>query len=227
MQIFWYKNLHYAIVQRVSSYVQARLHHLKIKSTMTETDLLIVQAAEQNQIDPAILLAVKKVEVGDNKGFLDDGRPTILFEGHVFYKLYNKKHPKTNPIKMEQRHPTIYYPYWLKKYYKGGAKEHDRLAEACRLDRLCGLQSASWGVGQIMGFNYKACGCSTVQEFVNAMYKSEESQIQLWINFLKSGKYLELLKAHNWEAFALAYNGPGQVKYYSRLLQVYYEKYTK
>jgi hypothetical protein len=35
-----------------------------------------------------------------------------------------------------------------------------------------------------MGFNFKACGCKSIQEFVNKMMDSEQSQLQLFVNYI-------------------------------------------
>jgi hypothetical protein len=35
-----------------------------------------------------------------------------------------------------------------------------------------------------MGFNFKVCGCKSIQEFVNKMMDSEQSQLQLFVNYI-------------------------------------------
>lgn len=194
---------------------------------MTEFDQTIMDVASQNQVDPIALLAVKKVEFADYPAFLEDGSPSIQFEGHIFYELYNKKHPKTNPINFEKKHPGIYYPYWLKKYYLKGLEEYDRLNKAIDLDKEVAPLSTSWGFAKLLGLDHKLCGCDTIKEFIFKVGKDEESQVQLWINYLKNKGLLELMEAHNWADLAIKYNGTHQAKYYTTLFQVYYEKYSK
>ncbi|MGA0525154.1 N-acetylmuramidase domain-containing protein, partial [Escherichia coli] len=53
--------------------------------------------------------------------------------------------------------------------YVGGAGEWDRLARAIEINRPAALESASWGLFQIMGFHWKLLGFASVQAFVNAM----------------------------------------------------------
>lgn len=188
----------------------------------------VVKIAKDNGLEPAVLLAVKYVEVGSSNGFYHDGRPVILFEGHIFYQQLKIRVSSIELQKLMAKYPTLIYPTWTNKYYQGGMKECDRLEAAAKINREAALMSCSWGLCQIMGFNYIQCGCKTIQEFVNAMYKSTDKQLELWVKFLKSGRYLEKLKKHDWEGFAKAYNGPGYKKNrYDTKLAEAYESYKK
>ena len=55
----------------------------------------------------------------------------------------------------------------------GGLKEYDRLERARAIHREAADSSASWGLAQIMGFNYQVSGCKSVSEFVEMMTESE------------------------------------------------------
>ena len=46
-------------------------------------------------------------------------------------------------------------------YGAGGAHQYERLAEAMSLDRRAALRSASWGIGQVMGFHAQVSGFQT------------------------------------------------------------------
>ena len=50
----------------------------------------IVTAAGRLQIEPCVLQAVCTVESSAN-GFLLSGRPTILFEGHIFWQQLKRR----------------------------------------------------------------------------------------------------------------------------------------
>src|SRR5579884_1549312 len=79
-------------------------------------------------------------------GYLPDRRPLILFERHIFSKqtggAFDAGHPAISSAKPGG--------------YAGGAKEYDRLGPAIVLNRHAALNSTSWGIGQVMGFNSKA-----------------------------------------------------------------------
>lgn len=50
------------------------------------TNEMIVALANGLGLEPALLKAVQLVEGAGRDGFLVDGRPQILFEGHIMYK---------------------------------------------------------------------------------------------------------------------------------------------
>jgi hypothetical protein len=187
----------------------------------------IIKLTEQDFSDCATSLncqiaAVRAVVAVESAGggFLPNGRPKILFEAKYFHKLTNGKYDKT--------HPNISSRVWNKNLYKGGAREWNRLNEALALDHNAALQSASWGLFQIMGANYKLCGFKTVDDFVAAMEKSEGEQLKAFINFVKSQKLDGFLRTRNWASFAKGYNGPGYKKnQYDVKLTNAYNKYAK
>jgi hypothetical protein len=126
---------------------------------------------------------------------------------------------------MCQDYPYIYYPRWTKKFYGTPKREHERLELASELDREAALMSASWGLFQIMGFNYDKCGCSNIQAFVNGMYLTTESQVRLACTFLKNSKLIPVINSHDWATFAKKYNGPGQINIYSQKLMNAYNNF--
>ena len=54
-------------------------------------------------------------------------------------------------------------------------------------------------------------------------YEGATQQLALFVKFVSRPPYLPALRAHNWAAFAKAYNGPGyaQNKYDSKLAAAY------
>src|SRR6266516_639425 len=98
-------------------------------------------------------------------GFLPDRRPKILFERHVFHRLTKGRF---DDGESSDSTPGGYGAL--------GAHQYDRLAIALANDRSAALQSASWGVGQIMGENYALAGFRDVESMVLAMSESEDRQ---------------------------------------------------
>jgi len=118
------------------------------------------------------------------------------------------------------------YAKWTRKGYGNQIVEIQRLDLAGSLDRDAALQSASWGAFQIMGFNYKLCGFNTVQEFINAMYKGEGTQLLAFINFVKSKKLDDELRDKDWAKFAYYYNGSGYaINKYDEKMKAAYIKF--
>lgn len=171
--------------------------------------------------DVATVKAVRQVETGKYDAFISPNVPPILFEGHIFWAQLKKK--GMSPEMYAASHPNVVYPKWDRSQYKGGIKEYDRLNEAEQIDTDCALMSASWGAFQIMGFNYAACGCDTVKDFVEEMCTDEASQLRLFARFINSQKLGKYLAKKDWAGFARRYNGPGykQNKYDTKLRDAY------
>lgn len=166
----------------------------------------ITKAAESLGVKPCAIQAVVDVE-SSGSGFLPDGRPKVLFEGHVFWKELKKR--GIDPAPLAAKHPNIVYPKWDKSQYKGGAAEWERLNCAALLNKEAALCSASYGLFQIMGFNHRAAGFDTVQAFVDAQKESEARQLQSFCAFMRSEGLVPFLLGLDWAGFARRYNGPG------------------
>lgn len=130
-------------------------------------------------------------------GFLQDRRPQILFERHWFHNLTHGKYDD-GYADISNKNPGGYV---------GGTGEYVRLEKAMGLDRGAALQSASWGIGQVMGFNYKVAGFTTVDAMVIAMVKDEDAQLLAMSNFIKGNNLAGALQRQEWASFALGYNG--------------------
>ena len=195
----------------------------KVQKFITENDFY--ELSKEYGIEVAALKAIFTVEAGGKSGFLkeDPNIPVTLEEGHIFYKYMQEKHK--NAAEIAKNYPTICYKSWTKRYYKTGLNEYKRYLKAAEIDEECAMLATSWGIGQCMGFNYKACGYNSVQEFVKAMYESERNQLLAMCNFIKSNnKMYKALQNKDFKTFASIYNGSGQVDYYGSKLKQAYEK---
>lgn len=168
----------------------------------------------------AALKAITEVESGGKGGFTKEGRPIALHEGHIFWK-YIKLYGGTPDNKGNE---DILYPNWTKEYYKTGDAEYELIDRAFKLNTKAALESSSLGMFQIMGFNYKLCGCKSPNEFWARSMASELEQIKMFAEFIKSSpKMLKALKDKDWVTFAKLYNGPeySKNKYDSKLSSAY------
>ena len=184
------------------------------------------QVAELLGCEPAALKAVQQVETGGRGGFFSPGRPAILFEGHIFWTQLKKR--GSNPEDYVKGNENILYPKWEKGHYKGGIGEYDRLEQARKINREAADASASWGMFQIMGFNYAACGEESIESFVRSMCESEFKQLLLTANFIKkNSQMLQALQARDWAVFAKCYNGPAYAQNrYDVKLEAAYQIYS-
>jgi hypothetical protein len=182
-------------------------------------------AAELIGCNIAAVMAVNAVE-SRGSGFLKDGRPKILFEGHIFWKQL--KAIGINPAQFQRGNEEILYPSWnlkaVRPFYN--MDQYLRLQKARAINRNAADLSASWGAFQIMGFNYKACGYKLVKDFVTAQ-DDEYSQLKCFCNYIKN-QHLDVNLIHlDWAGFARAYNGPEYTQnQYDAKLKRAYDKYN-
>lgn len=171
----------------------------------------IEELAAEYALPVCNLLAVLRVEAG-RSGFLlhepAPARPKILFEAHIFYR-------ESGSIPVSKHDPDLSQPTWRqgRRYYEGGSDEWHRLDRAMVWDEIGALRSASWGLGQVMGFNHRAAGCATVQQFVVEAFSGERAQLRHMLNFIEANDLLGDLRAGRWSRFARGYNGPGYARH--------------
>lgn len=166
------------------------------------------KSAEKIGCEVAAVKAVAAVE-SNGSGFQSDGTPTILFEPHIFWKQLKAK--GINPEELLKKDPSlsdILYPVWGSKPYGKYSAQANRLERAVKINREAALMSASYGLFQIMGFNWKLCGVSSLQDFINAMYKNEDSHLDMFDDYIVNSGLSDELKNKDWKGFAASYNGP-------------------
>lgn len=164
----------------------------------------VIALAAKLRCEPAAIWAVCDVESAGG-GFLPDKRPKILYEAHIFGRLTGHK--------FDRSHPNVSAPSWNRALYGApGANQYERLHEAIGLDRNAALQSASWGMFQIVGMNFAICGFKTVEDYVAAMCDSEGAQLTAFGAFCAHQELDRALCIHDWTRFALGYNGPGEAE---------------
>lgn len=197
---------------------------------LTQRDLQ--RAADRLGVELAAIMAVNAVE-SRGHGFLDNGKPVILFERHVMYRRLKDlassgDDPSLNLgllAALAQTSPAIVNP--RPGGYAGGTAEHQRLALARQINDTVAIESASWGLFQLMGFHWQLLGYESAQAFAQAMATSEGAQLDAFVRFIEADPVLhKALKARRWADFAKRYNGPEYKKnLYDTKLQRAYEDF--
>jgi hypothetical protein len=187
------------------------------------THAAVLAAAAALDVDEASILTVTEVESGGD-GFLPDGRPTILFERHVMYQRLKGDDYDADGLAAQ-------YPNLVNKSrggYAGGAHEHARFRNACGIDPVCAIESASWGMFQIIGYHWQALGYASAQDFMACMQQSEGEQLDAFVRFVKADPALhKALKGRKWAEFARLYNGPAyKENLYDAKLARAYERHS-
>lgn len=180
----------------------------------------IISIALQFGFEPAALLAIAEIESGGRAFAMVDGRrePLIRFEGHCFDRLLSDEKrvraraaglasPKAGAIV----NPATQAARW-------------RLLErASRIDRKAAHESASWGLGQVMGLHWAWLGFSGVDDLVAEARFGAAGQARLMARYLEKSGLATAMAARDWEAVARGYNGPGYRKssYHLKLAAAY------
>lgn len=170
----------------------------------------IIAVANSLGVEPAAMKAVIDVEAA-GEGFDKQGRPTILFEPHIFWKQLTSINYITKRNELRKSYPGILSPTWDKNLYRIG-NSYDKLAKGSELHWEAAHNSCSWGLGQIMGFNAISIGYPSLKEFIDDMYESEAKQLKAMGMFLKANGLISKLKAKDWAGFARGYNGSAYKK---------------
>lgn len=172
---------------------------------LTESDF--AEAARQLGCDVAAIKAAAEVE-SQGRGFLSDGRPTILFEAHVFDRLTGGKHR----WQRDRYGVPLAVPQWDRSLYgAAGAHQYERLEDAMALDERAAVMACSWGMFQIMGFNFGALGMPDVDTLVEFMDSTDEARehLDLFVRYILVNGLDDELRSLDWRGFSRQYNGPG------------------
>lgn len=177
---------------------------------MTLIDCDYKVAARRLRCDEASIRSVTDVEAR-GAGFLYDDdakewRIKILFERHIMYRLLNKKNGRDKALAQVYANPDVVNT--RPGGYSGGNAEHARLEKARRIDKDLGLESASWGMFQIMGFHWERLGFKSAVDYVLTVSKGEPEQLEAFCRFIETDhRLLNAIRTGDWALFAEVYNG--------------------
>ncbi|HEX8193547.1 MAG TPA: N-acetylmuramidase family protein [Allosphingosinicella sp.] len=164
------------------------------------------RVAAELGVSPKLIMAVRKVEAP--RGPFDDaGRPSILYEKHVFSRATGHRFDKSHPI--------LSAPKWQPGTYGPFSAQYGKLADACALDPDAAFQACSWGAFQVLGENAKSLGYASAFDMALALTESEEAHLECFIRFVRTKKLLDALRAakpgnpESCVAFVKGYNGAG------------------
>lgn len=175
------------------------------------------RGAQKIGCEVAVLQAVTAVEAR-GRGFDDKNRPIILPEPHVFYRNLPL------PARSEAVNQRLAYSAWKPGAYPATQDaRYDRLAKMIAIDESAALAACSWGIGQVLGENFKVCGLITPQELVLKCLASEGGQLDVMVAFILGSGAAKFLRSKEFEKFAFTYNGAGYAKnlYHKKLEQAY------
>ncbi len=190
----------------------ARLTNLKA-AAITEDDYARAAAALGHGVTVGHMKASKIVEAP--RGAFDDaGRPSILFERHVFARNTNPKG------KFNSSSPLLSA---VRGYGPGGygsfSGQYKKLEAAYKLDPEAAFEACSWGAFQVLGENAVSLGYESARDMAMQLAESEAAHLDSYVRFIKvNGLAEELGRCKPGEPdscipFVQAYNGDGFRKF--------------
>lgn len=187
----------------------AALHGYDTSRYLKRQDLQ--QAADRLGVPLASVMAVNQVE-SRGEGFATNGGPVILFERHVMHaRVQANGLSEAEADALAAKHPALVNR--KSGGYIGGTAEHQRLAQAQQIHAASALESASWGLFQIMGYHWQRLGYHDAQHFADTMALSEAAQLDAFVTFIETDPALhKALKGKKWTEFARRYNGPNYAR---------------
>lgn len=141
-------------------------------------------------------------------------RPLILFEPHIFYRR----------LKGDERDRAVaaglaYSSQGKKPYPKTQAERWEQIEKAALINADEAYQSASYGVGQVMGYHWKALGFESLQALLDTMFAGVEGQIDVMLRYCRVNHLIDDLRDGRWLSLARGYNGPKYAQSYAAKLQ--------
>ncbi|MFT4244083.1 MAG: N-acetylmuramidase domain-containing protein [Candidatus Woesearchaeota archaeon] len=181
---------------------------------------MLVELSKEHDIELAKLQAFVEIESKGNP-FLGNDHPTVRFECHIYN---DPNRGEDFPLQSSPRVPCT-----IDEESGFSTITHETNYQAFKSayndNSQRAIYSSSFGVGQVMGFNYKRAGYSSIDEFYEAM-SSEAEQVRAMLNFILTDSTLlrELQSSNtNWETVAYRYNGVNYMKnnYHNQLRENY------
>ncbi|MEW5506185.1 MULTISPECIES: N-acetylmuramidase family protein [Pseudomonas] len=188
--------------------------------TLTDVDFQSAATALGSGISVNIIKAFATVESGGRSGFGPAQMPVIAYEGHIFRKYTQQKYDKAYPL-LSYAYREKAGPQW-KANNKTQAVAWQTLADAFKLNQEAALMSASYGMFQIMGFNFAACGYKSVFDFVSAMKLNAGQQLMAFVGFCRKNPTLfKAMKNKDFAGMAAQYNGADYGDYDKRIQKAF------
>lgn len=147
----------------------------------------------------------------------------IRWEGHKFRKFLNG-----DELKRAEKEGLAYKYSNRHKHPqpKNMRDRHRLLMEAMAINHDAALMSISMGMGQVMGFHYKALGFSSVQEMFDVNSKDLDGQLSTMVRYIDAFGLKDELRNLDWAGFAAGYNGADyKVNEYDKKLEKAYRKH--
>ena len=160
----------------------------------------ILEQADAARVEPAVALAIFAVE---SKRAFDPttGLVVVRFEPKVFLRRAGRL---------------------VASDHSGQLAEWRAIEHAYAIDKKAALESASYGLPQLMGFNFGVTRHPDARALLLAFQRSAREQIAGFFGFVVANKLADEARERRFVAFARRYNGIGKEKLYAAKMQRYF-----
>jgi hypothetical protein len=194
-------------------------------------------AAEATRLGlPSATVAALMIVESGGTAFGAAGLPIARFENHVFDREWGSANPDVFADHFRYtswRGSTHFFreqatDHW-EACHRGQAVEWQTIELAARLaSPEAAYRSASFGAGQIMGFNHTRVGFPSAVAMVEAFNESERAQVSAILSFISaSAALLGHARAGRFLPIATAYNGSGQAASYAAKIGEFHTAYDR
>lgn len=203
---------------------------------------LIAEQATALTVPSHAAAGIMKVESGGATYNAATDKTIIRFENHVFWKYWGKANKDSFNAHFDFDRTQGGKPFHGHKWRESETGEWatfhgDQQAEWRVIEFAASLggqenayKSASWGAGQVMGFNHSTVGYNSAVEMAAQYNKSERSQITGIFEYIRENNLAQAVRDADYEKVAAGYNGSGQKEAYAKAIKAAadaYEKVTK
>lgn len=161
----------------------------------------ILEHATAAQVEPAVALAIFAVE---SKRAYDPttGLVIVRFEPKVFLRRSGRL---------------------VTTDHSGQLAEWQALEEAHAINEKAALESASYGLPQLMGFNFGVTRHPDARSLLLAFQRSAREQVAGFFGFVAANKLVDEARDRRFVDFARRYNGRGKEQLYGAKMKKYFQ----
>lgn len=180
-----------------------------------EVATAVAAKAAEFKVPEAHLKAVVEVESAGRIFARIDGklRPMILFEPHIFYRRLSgvaQAEAVRAGLASKKASKRLYGKTQAERWAQIEAGE--ALLKRHKLPAGAARESASYGVGQVMGYHWKSLGYASLAQFLKTVDAGVEGQVEAMMRYIRVNNLDDELRDGRWAAFARGYNGPAYRK---------------
>lgn len=179
---------------------------------LTEADFAAAADMLGHGVTPKHMKASKKVEAP--KGAFDDqGRPTILYERHVFARNTTPKG------RFNATNPELSGGPYGPGGYGAFSAQYGKLERAFALDPIAAFEACSWGAFQVLGENAVELGYENAIDMALTLATSEAAHLDLYVRYVRFHGLADELGAcrpgapNSCIPFVERYNGPAYARF--------------